>query len=119
MKRRGVTAVLLLFAGRGGDRSPFGVLLVQFLMQPLLAQASDHLPSLACDPTPPRTQRRDVGEVVGRPDARMRPPFPSFEPYPFGPGDMNERAVDRAVAAFEVVLSLLFGQLFSGVEREA
>src|SRR5262245_49610178 len=49
----------------------------------------------------------------------MRHPFPSFEPYPFAPGHVNESAVDRAMADLEVVSPLLVCQLLSRVEREA
>src|SRR5262245_19976794 len=49
----------------------------------------------------------------------MRRPFPSFEPYPFAPGHVNESAVNRAVADLEVVSPLFFGQILSRIEREA
>src|SRR5262245_28123107 len=48
----------------------------------------------------------------------MRHAFPSFQPDPFGSGHVDESAVDRAVTDFEVVSSLLFGQLFRRIERE-
>src|SRR5262249_13376961 len=101
MKRRMVDDVLHLFDERERERLAFDVFVAQILTQSLLGQIVEQLPSPGFDLSPSRTQRRDVGEIIGRPDARMRHPFPSFEPYPFGPGHVNERAIDRAVATFE------------------
>jgi hypothetical protein len=103
MKRRVVDYVLHLFDERERERLAFDVLVAQILTQPLLGQTIEQLPSLGFDLPPSRTQRCDAGEIIVRPDARMRRPFPSFEPYPFGSSHMNEGPVDRAVADFEVV----------------
>src|SRR5215475_13481806 len=111
--------MLHLFDERERERLALEVLITQILMKSLVGQIFEQPPSLGFDLPPPRTQSRDAGEIVCRPYARMRLPFPPFEPYPFGPGHVNDCAVDRAVADLEVVSPLLFGQLLSRVEREA
>src|SRR5262249_46214213 len=119
VERRVVDDVLHLFDERKCEWLAFDALVAQILPQSFLGQIFEQLPSPGFDLSPPRTQRRDAGEIVSRPDERMRHAFPSFEPYPFGPCHVNERSVDRAVTDLEVVSPLLFGQILSRVEREA
>ena len=63
--------VLHLFGERERERLAFDVLVAQILAQSLLGQIFEQLPSTGFDLSPPRTQRRYVSEVIGRPDARM------------------------------------------------
>src|SRR5262245_39983157 len=89
MKRPVVDHMLHLFGERERERLTFDALVAQILMQSFLGQTFEQLAALVFDLPPARAQLLGAGEIIRRPDARMRYAFPSFEPDPFGAGHVD------------------------------